>query len=127
MQRMNNDSIKISWFNKGNGLMTEKMKAARFYEAGKPLRIDKIPVPKLDTEDVLVEIKAWGICGSDIHIVYDGSTPSEMQSVADLVVGGKLDLSDSISERFPLEEVNKWLEHLYKKIGSPIHIVVEVK
>jgi Zn-dependent alcohol dehydrogenase len=56
-----------------------------------------------------------------------GSTTSEMQSVADLVVGGKLDLSDSISERFPLEEVNKWLEHLYKKIGSPIHIVVEVK
>ena len=56
--------------------MTEKMKAARFYEVGKPLRIDKIPVPKLGPGDVLVEIKACGICGSDIHIVYEEVTPT---------------------------------------------------
>ena len=56
--------------------MTEKMKAARFYGVGEPLRIDKIPVPKLDPGDVLVEIKACGICGSDIHIVYEGVTPT---------------------------------------------------
>ena len=56
--------------------MAEKMKAARFYEVGKPLRIDKIPVPKLGPGDVLVEIKACGICGSDIHIVYEGVTPT---------------------------------------------------
>ncbi|OGP80298.1 MAG: hypothetical protein A2V86_11705 [Deltaproteobacteria bacterium RBG_16_49_23] len=52
------------------------MKAARFYGVGEPLRIDKIPVPKLDPGDVLVEIKACGICGSDIHIVYEGVTPT---------------------------------------------------
>lgn len=56
--------------------MTEKMKAARFYEVGEPLRIDKIPVPKLGPGDVLVEITACGICGSDIHIVYEGVTPT---------------------------------------------------
>lgn len=56
--------------------MTEKMKAARFYEVGKPLKIDKIPVPRLGPEDVLVEITACGICGSDIHIVYEGVTPT---------------------------------------------------
>ena len=56
--------------------MTEKMKAARFYEVGEPLRIDRIPVPKLGPGDVLVEIKACGICGSDVHIVYEGVTPT---------------------------------------------------
>lgn len=56
--------------------MPEKMRAARFYEVGEPLRIDKIPVPKLGPGDVLVDIKACGICGSDIHIVYEGVTPT---------------------------------------------------
>jgi propanol-preferring alcohol dehydrogenase len=60
----------------GEMTMTEKMKAARFYEVGKSLRIDKIPVPRLGPGDVLVEIKACGICGSDIHIVYEEVTPT---------------------------------------------------
>lgn len=40
--------------------MTEKMKAARFYEVGEPLRIDKTPVPELGPGDVLVEINNLG-------------------------------------------------------------------
>ncbi len=55
-----------------------------------------------------------------------GSTASEIQSVIDLVTGGKLNLSDSITERFPLEEVSKGLDHLHKKIGNPIRIVVMI-
>lgn len=55
-----------------------------------------------------------------------GSTTSEIQSVIDLVASGKLNLSDSITERFPLEEVNKGLDHLHKKIGNPIRIVIEI-
>jgi len=56
-----------------------------------------------------------------------GSTTSEIQNVIDLVASGKLNLSDSITERFPLEEVNKGLDHLHKKIGNPIRIVIEIK
>ena len=52
------------------------MKAARFYKVGEPLKIDFIPVPRLGSEDVLVDVKACGICGSDIHIVYEGVTPT---------------------------------------------------
>jgi|GEM_PF-3146938 len=40
--------------------MIEKMRAARFYEVGEPLRIDRIPVPKLDPGDVLVGINNLG-------------------------------------------------------------------
>jgi len=56
--------------------MSDKMRAARFYKIGEPLKIDFIPVPRLGSEDVLVNIKACGICGSDIHIVYEGVTPT---------------------------------------------------
>jgi Zn-dependent alcohol dehydrogenase len=44
--------------------------------------------------------------------------------VVDLVANGKLNLSDSITERFPLEEVNKGLDHLHRKIENPIRIVI---
>jgi len=56
--------------------MQEKMKAARFYKVGDPLKIDLIPIPKLGSGDVLVKVKVCGICGSDIHIVYEGVTPT---------------------------------------------------
>jgi threonine dehydrogenase-like Zn-dependent dehydrogenase len=55
-----------------------------------------------------------------------GSTTSEIQSVIDLVASGKLNLSESITERFLLEEVNKGLDHLHRKIGNPIRIVIEL-
>ena len=56
--------------------MQEKMKAARFYKVGEPLKIDLISIPQLGPGDVLVNVKACGICGSDIHIVYEGVTPT---------------------------------------------------
>ena len=55
-----------------------------------------------------------------------GLTTGEIQNVINLVASKKLDLSGSITERFPLEEVNKALDHLHKKIGNPIRIVIEV-
>lgn len=57
-------------------LMQNKMRAARFYKVGEPLRLESITVPKLGPDEVLVNIKACGICGSDIHIVYEGVTPT---------------------------------------------------
>jgi propanol-preferring alcohol dehydrogenase len=56
--------------------MQEKMKAARFYKVRESLKIDIIPVPELGPEEVLVDVKACGICGSDLHIVYEGVTPT---------------------------------------------------
>jgi threonine dehydrogenase-like Zn-dependent dehydrogenase len=53
-----------------------------------------------------------------------GSTTFEIQKVVDLAASGKLDLSNSITERFSLEDVNKGLEHLHQKTGNPIRIVI---
>ncbi len=52
------------------------MKAARFHEVGEPLKIEAVPIPELGPAEVLVNVKACGICGSDIHIVYEGVTPT---------------------------------------------------
>ncbi len=56
--------------------MQSRMKAARFYKVGESLKIEAIAVPELSPDEVLVEVKACGICGSDIHIVYEGVTPT---------------------------------------------------
>jgi propanol-preferring alcohol dehydrogenase len=68
-------------FRRGEVFMSEKMKAARFYKVGEPLRIDLIPIPTLGSQEVLVDVKACGICGSDIHIVYEGVTPTSYSPI----------------------------------------------
>lgn len=43
------------------------MKAIRLVEIGKPLQMQEVPLPVVGERDVLVRIKAAGICHSDVH------------------------------------------------------------
>jgi propanol-preferring alcohol dehydrogenase len=43
------------------------MKAVRLVKIGRPLEMQDIPVPDMGQSDVLVRIKAAGICHSDVH------------------------------------------------------------
>jgi 2-desacetyl-2-hydroxyethyl bacteriochlorophyllide A dehydrogenase len=43
------------------------MKAVRLVEIGKPLEMQEVPVPGMGAGDVLVRVKAAGICRSDVH------------------------------------------------------------
>jgi propanol-preferring alcohol dehydrogenase len=52
-----------------------EMNAARLYKAGEPLLIESIPVPAPGPEEVLVEVAACGLCGTDIHLAVDGDIP----------------------------------------------------
>jgi D-arabinose 1-dehydrogenase-like Zn-dependent alcohol dehydrogenase len=56
-------------------MMEGTMKAARFYKTGEPLIIEKLPVPKIGIGEILIKVKACGICGTDIHIARDGTIP----------------------------------------------------
>ena len=49
--------------------MTEKVLSARFYGPHKPQKLEYVELPKLGDEDVLVEVKAAGICHSDLHFI----------------------------------------------------------
>ncbi len=50
---------------KGKG----QMKAAVLREIGAELSIEVLPVPEIESNEVLVKTKACGICGTDIHIM----------------------------------------------------------
>ena len=43
------------------------MKAIRMVEPGKPLELQQIPIPPAGEDDVLVRVRAAGICHSDAH------------------------------------------------------------
>jgi propanol-preferring alcohol dehydrogenase len=53
------------------------MKAVRFYSPEIPLKIEEVPVPQIGPEDILVEVKACGICGSDVHIIKGETFPGK--------------------------------------------------
>ena len=43
------------------------MKAVRMVGAGKPLALQEIPIPTIGEKDILVRVRAAGICHSDAH------------------------------------------------------------
>jgi 2-desacetyl-2-hydroxyethyl bacteriochlorophyllide A dehydrogenase len=43
------------------------MKAVRLVKPGQPLEMQEVPVPRVGAKDVLVKVKAAGICRSDMH------------------------------------------------------------
>jgi len=43
------------------------MKAARLVETGKPLELENVPVPHPGKDELLIKVRATGICSSDIH------------------------------------------------------------
>lgn len=57
------------------------MKAARFYQAGEPLRIEDVPVPQPGPGQVLIKVEAVGVCGSDVHIAIEGVTPTSFAPI----------------------------------------------
>lgn len=51
------------------------MKAVRYYGPGKPLRIEEVETPKIGDNEVLVKVKAAGICHTDLHFLDGTLTP----------------------------------------------------
>jgi L-iditol 2-dehydrogenase len=53
------------------------MLASRLVAAGR-IEANSVPVPNLGPEQVLIAMKVGAICGSDLHVVYDGFEPAEL-------------------------------------------------
>lgn len=51
------------------------MKAARLCKAGEPLVLEDVLIPVPGADEVLVEVSACGLCGTDIHLAVDGDIP----------------------------------------------------
>lgn len=57
------------------------MKAARFYGANQPLKIEDIPRPRPEPGEVVLAVQAVGLCGTDLHIALEGSIPTSFQPI----------------------------------------------
>ena len=51
------------------------MLAARLVEPAEPLSIERIPVPEPEPDEVLVQVRACGLCGTDLHLAVEGTLP----------------------------------------------------
>ena len=51
------------------------MKATIFHGAG-DIRVEDVPAPELEPDDIIIKVKACGICGSDLHPYKLGVSPS---------------------------------------------------
>lgn len=67
------------------------MKAAVFYKK-EDLRIENLPMPEIGDEDVLIKVKACGICGTDMHIFDgdEGAAPTPAGTVLGHEFAGKV-------------------------------------
>ena len=68
----------------------DEMKAARFYKPNQPLRLEDIPTPKIGRDEALVEVKACGICHSDLHIIEGKIRVPRVPLVLGHEISGKL-------------------------------------
>ncbi|MEM2878167.1 MAG: alcohol dehydrogenase catalytic domain-containing protein [Candidatus Hadarchaeales archaeon] len=48
------------------------MKAVRYYGPNKPLKVENVEVPQIGDDEVLIKIKAAGVCHTDLHFL-DGT------------------------------------------------------
>lgn len=49
------------------------MRAAVFKEVGRPLAVETLDVPKAGPRDLVLKVRACGICGSDLHMTEAGT------------------------------------------------------
>ena len=52
--------------------MKDQMKAALFYGAKEDMRIESAAIPDIDDGDILLKVRACGICGSDARSYFNG-------------------------------------------------------
>ena len=53
------------------------MLAARLVKPGEPLDIAQVAIPEPAADEILLEVAACGLCGTDIHLAVDGDIPVE--------------------------------------------------
>ena len=59
-----------------NEMSQEKMTAARLHQAKAPLTIEEIDTPRPGPGEALIEMKACGICATDVHTALEGTVPT---------------------------------------------------
>ncbi len=73
------------------------MKAAVFYEAGQPLKIEEVPTPEPAGGEVLVKVAACGLCRTDLHYLHGTPTFKKPPIILGHEISGTVDgLGDGV-------------------------------
>lgn len=65
-------------------------RAARFHKVGEPLKLEDVQKPQVGDNDVLLKVKAAGMCHSDIHVI-DGVIASAPPVTLGHEIAGEVD------------------------------------
>jgi propanol-preferring alcohol dehydrogenase len=57
------------------------VKAARFYSVKEPLKVEDVSQPQPGAGQVLLAVRAAGLCGTDLHIALEGTIPTAYQPI----------------------------------------------
>ena len=63
------------------------MKAAILPDFGQPLRIEDVPTPVPEADEVLIQVEACGVCHSDLHIAHGDLAGFRAATKARLILG----------------------------------------
>lgn len=82
------------------------MKAVRLVQVGQPLELQDVPIPAIGDHDVLVKIKAAGICHSDAHYRAGKSPVYPLPMTLGHEIAGVIDsVGSKVTRRRPGERV----------------------
>ncbi len=90
-------------------------RAARFHKAGEPLKLEDLPRPKVDANDVLLKVKAAGVCHSDIHIMDGVVTVATPVTLGHEIAGEVEEVGSSVSQ---FKKGDRALVHFLSPCGS---------
>lgn len=76
------------------------MKAVRLMAIGQPLALQEIPVPEIRAGEVLVRIKATGICHSDVHYRAGVSSTGPLPQTLGHEIAGVVEMAEAGVTRF---------------------------
>jgi D-arabinose 1-dehydrogenase-like Zn-dependent alcohol dehydrogenase len=90
-------------------------RAARFHKAGEPLKLEEVQRPKVGADDVLLKVKAAGMCHSDIHVI-DGIVAVAPPVTLGHEIAGEVDEVGSNVAKF--KKGDKAVVHFLTPCGS---------
>ena len=78
------------------------MRAMLFEEAGQPLRLADLPIPKPTAGQVLIHVRACAVCRTDLHVVDGELTQPKLPLVPGHEIVGTVEQSGEGAERFKI-------------------------
>ncbi len=90
-------------------------KAARFHKVGESLKLEELPKPKVGANDVLLKVKAAGMCHSDIHVIDGVIMASSPVTLGHEIAGEVEEIGASVNQ---FKKGDKALVHFLSPCGS---------